>query len=47
MPVAGDVALPEMSPVMFAGTAAVPVSVPAVAGAVSLAVFAGGGGGRC
>ena len=30
--VAGDVALPEMSPVMFAGTAAVPVSLPAVAG---------------
>ena len=44
LPVAGDVALPEMSPVVFAGTSAVPVSVPAVAGAVSSAVFAGGGG---
>ena len=32
LPVAGDVALPEMSPVMFAGTAAVTVSLPAVAG---------------
>ena len=30
--IAGDVALPEMSPVMFAGTAAAPVSLPAVAG---------------
>ena len=40
--VAGDVALPEVSPVVFAGAAAVPVSLPAVAGVVSLAVFAGG-----
>ena len=44
LPVAGDVALP---PVVFAGAAAMPVSLPAVAGAVSSAVFAGGGGGRC
>ena len=44
LPVAGDVALPEMSPVVFAGTAAVPVSLPAVAGAVPLAVLLGG---RC
>ena len=47
LPVAGDVALPEMSPAVFAGAAAVPVSLPAVAGVVSSAVFAGGGGGRC
>ena len=42
LPVAGDVVLPEMSPVVFAGMAAVPVSLPAVAGAVPSAVFAGG-----
>ena len=44
MSVAGDVALPDVSPVVFAGAAAVPVSLPAVAGVVSSAVFAGGGG---
>ena len=43
--VAADVVLPEVSPVVFAGAAAVPVSLPAVAGVVSPAVFAGGGGG--
>ena len=43
LPVAGDAVLPEMSPVVFAGLAAVPVSLPAVAGAVPSAVFAGGG----
>ena len=37
--VAGDVALPEVSPVVFAGAAAVPVSLPAVAG-VSLPAVA-------
>ena len=45
MPVAADVALPEVSPVVFAGAGALSVSLPAVAGVVSLAVFAGGGGG--
>ena len=44
LPVAGDVVLPEMSAVVFAGTAAVPVSLPAAAGVVPSAVFAGGGG---
>ena len=43
--VAADVFLPEVSPVVFAGTAAVPVFLPAVAGVVSSAVVAGGGGG--
>ena len=42
--VAVDVALPEVFPVGFAGAAVVPVSLPAVAVAVSSAVFAGGGG---
>ena len=39
-----DVALPEVSPAVFAGAAAVPVSLPAIIGVVSSAVFAGGGG---
>ena len=34
-----------MSPVVFAGAAAVPVSLPDITGVVSSAVFAGGGGG--
>ena len=38
----GDVALPEVSPVVFMGAAAVLVSLPAVAGVVSSAIFAGG-----
>ena len=39
------VVLPEMSPVVFAGTAAVPVSLPTVAGAVpsSVTVLTGTG----
>ena len=37
-----DVALPEVSPAVFAGAAAVPVSLPAITGVVSSAVFAGG-----
>ena len=40
--VAADVALPEVSPVVFAGAAAVPVSLPAVARVVSSDAFAGG-----
>ena len=44
LPVAGDVVLPEISPVVLAGTAAVPVSLPAVAGVMPSAVFAGGRG---
>ena len=42
LPVAGEVVLPEMSRVMFAGSAAVLVSLPAITGVVSSAVFAGG-----
>ena len=38
-----DVALPEVSPAVFAGAAAVPVSLPAITGVVSSADFAGGG----
>ena len=38
-----DVALPEVSPAIFAGVAAVPVSLHAITGVVSSAVFAGGG----
>ena len=45
MPAVGDVVLPVMSPVVFAGTAAVPVCLPAVAGAVPPAGFTWGGGG--
>ena len=41
-PVAADVVLPEVSLIVFAGAAAVPVSLSAVAGVVSSAVFAGG-----
>ena len=40
-----DVALPEVSPAVFAGAAAVPVSLPIITGVVSSAVFTGGG--RC
>ena len=40
-----DRALPEVSPAVFAGAAAVPVSLPAITGVVSSAVFTGGGGG--
>ena len=40
------VALPEVSPAVFAGAAAVPVCLPAITGVVSSAVCAGGGG-RC
>ena len=36
------VGLPEVSPALFAGAAAVPVSLPAITGVVSSAVFAGG-----
>ena len=39
-----DVASPDVSPAVFAGTAAVPVSLPAITGVVSSAVFTGGGG---
>ena len=37
-----DVALPEVSPAVFARVAAVPVSLPAITGVVSSAVFARG-----
>ena len=39
-----DVALPEVSPALCAGAAAVRVSLPAITGLVSSAVFAGGWG---
>ena len=39
-----NVALPEVSPAVFSGAAAVPVSMPAISRVVSSAVFAGGGG---
>ena len=44
-----DVALPDVSPAVFARAAAVPVSLPAITGVVSSAAFTGGGGGggRC
>ena len=38
------VVVPELSPVVSARSAAVPISLPAIAGVVSSAVFAGGGG---
>ena len=41
--VASNVVLPELSPVVFAGTAAVPVSLPVVVGVVPSAVITGGG----
>ena len=40
-----NVVLPEVAPAMVAGAAAVPMSLPAVAGVVSSDVLAGGGGG--
>ena len=39
---AGDVVFPGMSPAVCAGTASVPVCLPAVAGAVPPVVFARG-----
>ena len=42
--VASNVVLPELSLVVFAGTAAVPVSLPVVVGVVPSAVITGGGG---
>ena len=45
MPADVDVALPEVSPAVFAGAAVVAVSLPAITGVVSSAVCAGGGGG--
>ena len=39
-----NVVLPEVAPVVVAEAAAVPMSLPAVAGVVSSAAFAGGGG---
>ena len=38
------VALPDVSPAMFARAAAVPVSLPAITGVVSSTVLLGGGG---